>query len=211
VRERVSALTSLAEDLILLARTQEGSRAVTLREVDVAALVDDAFRRQQGAAAARGITLRQDGLSGVRVYADPALMARVVDNVIANAVHYNREHGHVMVTASVEEPAAGTWAPPIVEIVVQDTGAGIPPAEQERVFERFYRVDQSRARNTGGSGLGLAICREVLSLHGGTIRVRDSARDGTTLEIRLPGRGAEPAVEAEGRDARHPVESPVAP
>jgi signal transduction histidine kinase len=155
----------------------------------VAALVDDAFGRMEGAAGERGITLGHAGLDGVCVYADPALMARVIDNVIANAVHYNRENGWVQVTASVEEPAEGAWAPAIVQIEVTDTGPGIPVEQQERIFERFFRLDQSRARHTGGSGLGLAICREVLGLHGGTIRVRSSTAGGTAIEIRLPGRG----------------------
>jgi two-component system phosphate regulon sensor histidine kinase PhoR len=118
-------------------------------------------------------------------------MARVVDNVLANAVHYNRENGWVQVTARVEEPAAGTWESPIVQIDVSDTGPGIPPDQHERIFERFFRLDQSRARRTGGSGLGLAICREVITLHNGTIRVGTSSSGGTTLEIRMPGRGRE--------------------
>ena len=191
VRGRLSALTRLAEDLILLVRTQEGTREVMLREVDLASLVNDAFQRLEAPALARGVTLGHSGLDGVHVYADPALMARVVDNVLANAVHYNRENGWVQVTARVEEPAAGTWESPIVQIDVTDTGPGIPADQQERVFERFFRLDQSRARRTGGSGLGLAICREVIALHNGTIQVGASSAGGTTVEIRMPGRGAD--------------------
>ena len=202
VRERLSALTRLAEDLILLVRTQEGTREVMLKEVDVAVLVSDAFQRLESPARARGITLGHDRLDGLFVYADPALMARVVDNVLANAVHYNRENGWVQVTAHVEEPADGTWEAPIVQIEVTDTGPGIPPEQQERVFERFFRLDHSRARHTGGSGLGLAICREVVALHGGTIRVGASSSGGTTMEIRMPGRDSEPLVDDSGARER---------
>ncbi len=191
VRERLTALTLLAEDLILLARTQEGARAVVLRELELATLVEAAFHRVETQASARGIMLHRAGLEHVHVYGDPALLARVIDNVVENAVHYNRDGGLVQVSARVQEPPPGTWASPIVQIDVRDTGTGIPDTEREQVFERFFRLDQSRARHSGGSGLGLAICREVLRLHGGTIRVGASSPDGTTLEIRLPGRGPE--------------------
>jgi signal transduction histidine kinase len=188
VRSRLGALTRLAEDLILLVRAQEGAGEIVRREVPLQALVDDAFGRLGGEAMARGVTLEREGLAGVLIYADPGLMARVIDNVIANAVQYNRDHGRVHVSARVEEPAAEAWESPIVEIHVHDTGPGIPADQHERIFERFYRLDQSRARHTGGSGLGLAICREVLSLHGGTIRVQSSSPAGTVIAISLAGR-----------------------
>jgi signal transduction histidine kinase len=197
VRAGLSALIRLVEDLILLARVQEGSREVVRREVDLVSLVEDAFGRIDATARARGITLAHDGIDGVSVYADPALMARVVDNVVANAVHYNRDGGWVRVTASVDEPAGDAWAAPMVRIRVADGGSGIPAGERERVFERFFRLDQSRARRTGGSGLGLAICREVLGIHEGTIRIADSSSRGTTIEIRLPGTGRSTKVHTE--------------
>jgi two-component system OmpR family sensor kinase len=187
VRGGLSALIRLAEDLILLARAEEGSREIVLREVDLTALVEDAFGRFADSARARGITLAHEGLSGVHVYADPALMARVVDNVVANAVQCNRDQGWVRVGATVDQPVGDDWATPMIRLQVADAGPGIPPDQQDRIFERFFRLDQSRARRTGGSGLGLAICREVLAIHGGTIRVADSSDRGTTMEIRMPG------------------------
>lgn len=190
VRGRLAALTRLAEDLILLVRTQEGTRELVRREVDLAALVDDGLQRLRPVATARGITLRHEGLTGIYIYAEPSLMARVVDNVVANAVSYNRDGGLVEVTASVEDPPDEDWAAAMVTLRVRDTGPGIPGEQHERIFERFYRVDRSRARHTGGSGLGLAICREVMSLHDGSIRVGTSSAAGTTIEIRVPGRQA---------------------
>lgn len=190
VRGGLTALTQLAEDLILLVRTQEGSRTVTLRELALAPLVDESFRRVASAAAARGVTVSRAALEGIHVYAEPALIGRVLDNVIENAVHYNRDHGHVEVSAHVEEPPAGVWESPVVQIAVRDSGPGIPDGLHEQIFERFVRVDQARARHLGGSGLGLAICREVLKVHGGGIRVGASGPEGTAIEIRLPGRGA---------------------
>jgi signal transduction histidine kinase len=159
--------------------------------VDLGRLVDESFSRLQETASTRGVTLERDPLEGVCIYADPVLIARVIDNTIANAVHYNRDGGRVSITAHLEEPPPGAWVSPTVHIEVHDTGGGIPSDEHERIFERFFRLDYSRARHTGGSGLGLAISREVLTLQGGTIRVGASSPAGTTIEIRIPGRGGQ--------------------
>lgn len=190
VRKRVDDLKKLAEDLIVLVRTQEGTRDLILRETALEPLIDEAASRIAPAASARKVTITHRGLRGLQAYADPALIARVIDNVIANAVLYNREGGSVEVSASLQEADSGAWAASMIDLRVRDTGPGIPAELRERVFERFFRVDQSRARHTGGSGLGLAICREVLTMHGGTIRVAESSAEGTTIEIRIPGRRA---------------------
>jgi signal transduction histidine kinase len=210
VRGRLAALTRLAEDLILLVRAQEGTRDVVRREVALRPLVDEAFQRIATAARARGVTLEQNGLEGILLYADAGLIGRVMDNVVANAVHYNRENGWVHVTATVEQPDRSAWASPMVRIEVSDTGLGIPAGEHDRIFERFHRLDQSRARQSGGSGLGLAICREVVSLHGGTIQVAASSTAGTTIGIRLPGRGAELDIETPARAVTEPRSTPAA-
>ena len=194
VRERLAALTALAGDLMLLSRVQESRTDIALREVPLAPVVQEAFARWRTVAAARGIRLTAAGLESVHVYADQALVSRVVDNVVANAVHYNRDGGAVAVTARVSAPAGDAWAPTLVTLEVRDDGPGIPEAERERIFERFFRLDESRRRHTGGSGLGLAICREVVRALGGTIRVAASSPGGTTIAITLPGE-AGPAAE----------------
>lgn len=203
VRGRVAALSALAGDLMLLSRAQEGLGDLPLREVAVAPLVDDAFDRWRVAAAARGLHLTHRIGGGLHVYGDAVLLARVVDNVIANAVHYNRDGGSVTVTAAVDVPAAEAWAPTLVTIGVRDEGPGIPVTEHERVFERFFRLDESRRRHTGGSGLGLAICREVLRALGGRIRVAASSTAGTTIAITLPG--------TDGRAEDDPAAAATAP
>ena len=84
-------------------------------------------------------------------------------------------------------PDTGEWTADQAVITVRDSGPGIPAEERERVFDRFYRLDRSRSRQTGGSGLGLAIAREIVQLFNGTIRVVDTDGPGTTIETRLPG------------------------
>lgn len=196
VRGRVAALSALASDLMLLSQAQEGIGDLALREVPLAPLVDDAFERWRAHAATRRVVLAHEVPADVHVYGDAALLARVVDNVVANAVHYNRDGGTVRASAQVVAPAGDAWAPTLVTLSIRDDGGGIPAAERERIFERFFRLDESRRRHTGGSGLGLAICREVLRALGGRIEVADSSPAGTTIAITLPGTraGARAAV-----------------
>jgi two-component system OmpR family sensor kinase len=188
VRDRLSALTALCEDLILLVHAQEGAQGLELREVSVLRQLEDGATRLWGSTSSRDITIEARELPDLVAYADPRLLARVFDNVLANAVHYNRDGGTVVISGSAEESAPDEWKTGSALITVTDTGPGIPPIESERVFDRFYRLDQSRARQTGGSGLGLAICREVLTVLGGSIRITASSAEGTTFEIRVPGR-----------------------
>ena len=113
-------------------------------------------------------------------------LERVFDNLVLNAIQYNHETGTVAITARVHSDTR-EWVADEVRIDVRNSGARIPEEERERVFERFYRLDPSRSRRTGGSGLGLALSREIVRLFKGTIRVGDSAHDGTTIEVSLPG------------------------
>jgi signal transduction histidine kinase len=189
VGERLSTLTSLCDDLTMLVQAQEGAQGLELREVSVLTQLEEAAERLASAAtAAGGVTIRTQQLPDLLAYAEPRLLARVFDNVLSNAVHYNHVGGRVVISGSADDRAGDDGKPAMVVIAVTDTGSGIPAEQSERVFDRFYRLDPSRARLTGGSGLGLAICREVLTMLGGTIRVRSSSSAGTTIEIRVPGR-----------------------
>jgi signal transduction histidine kinase len=120
------------------------------------------------------------------VYADERLLERAIDNVLRNAVQHGGADGEVRLAVRLET-RRGDWVTDHVIVTVSDSGPGIPLAERERIFERFYRVDQSRSRRTGGSGLGLAIAREIIHLFDGTIHVVDGPTKGATIEIRLPG------------------------
>lgn len=189
VRERLSSLTALCEDLMLLVNAQEGAPGLDLREVPLLPQLQRSATRLAGAADARDVRIEACDLPDLVAYADPRLLARVLDNVLANAVFYNRDGGRVEISGGADH---GSEAGPVdaVVVTVTDTGSGIPPGEFERVFDRFYRLDQSRAPATGGHGLGLAICREVLAVLGGSIRIARSSAEGTIVEIRLPGRVA---------------------
>ena len=113
-----------------------------------------------------------------QVYGDEPLLVVAVHNLIANAIQYSPKHSRVGIGVSSVDG--------IVEIAVTDQGPGIPEDETERVFERFYRVDQARSRRNGGSGLGLSIVKHVVQNHGGEVRVWSQTGSGSTFTIRLP-------------------------
>ncbi len=192
LRERMHDVVELAHDLMLLVRAQEG-HASRIAEVPVIPLLRRAAAQVSPAAAVRGIEIRLEAVPDLVAYADEHLLARVFDNLLRNAVQYNRDGGSVHVTGRLDAGGDG-WSTAFAVIEVHDTGAGVADEERERVFERFYRTDRSRSRRTGGTGLGLSICREVMTLFGGTVRVRDSSPAGTTFEMRLPGALASAAV-----------------
>lgn len=187
LRGQIDGMATMAEQLMLLVRAEEGSGDVRAEEVPVRALVEAAFVRVGEEAAGRGIGLAHDGLDHLVAYGQPGLLARVVDNVVANAVKYNRDGGTVRITGC-DEPAPGdAWEAGRVRLEVEDSGPGIPQDEWERVFDRFYRREPSRSRRTGGTGLGLALSRAIATWHGGSLRVRASSETGTTFELTVPG------------------------
>ena len=187
VGDRADELTALIEDLTLLVRAREGRATTPTEATPLLPLLQASAERVADAARAREISLRLDAFPDLEVRANPALLAHVFTNLLRNAIEYNRPHGHVTVGGTLlADPDGRDQA----VVRVTDSGIGVAPADRERIFERFYRVDASRSRQTGGTGLGLAICREVLGLFHGSVSVAGSSTRGTTMEVRLPGRMA---------------------
>jgi two-component system sensor histidine kinase SenX3 len=118
------------------------------------------------------------GDAGAQVYGDEALLIVALHNLVSNAVQYSPKGSRVGVGVTNSEG--------VVEIAVTDQGVGIEEEEIDRVFERFFRTDPARSRNSGGSGLGLSIVKHVVQNHGGDIRVWSQPRSGSTFTIRLP-------------------------
>ena len=159
-------------------------------EVDLTAVVGEAVAR--GRMAADGHHVRVETVEIVDrlwIRADRAQLGSALGNLVENAVKYSDEGGLVRVSIRRNE----RW----VEVVVVDQGVGIPAADLDRVFERFYRVDKARARQTGGTGLGLAIVRHVANNHGGVVSVQSQEGEGSTFTFRLPARLLGPAPEVD--------------
>ena len=147
--------------------------------VDVVAVVEEAVDRTRQLAEARDIAVDALELpSGVRVDGDRRQLVSALGNLLENAMKYSEPGSSVQVRARVEGP----WA----ELMVADHGIGIPTAEHGRIFERFYRVDKARSRDTGGTGLGLAIVRHVATNHRGQVLVSSQEGEGSTFVLRLP-------------------------
>jgi two-component system sensor histidine kinase SenX3 len=190
-------LSKLVQELIDLSRLESDDPLREPEPVRLDDVVAAAVDRTQELAVAREIEIDIDGERGLSVFGSSAQVAMAVGNLVENAVNYSPNGTKVRVTL---RRAGG-----LAEVEVIDQGIGIPTEEQERIFERFYRVDPARARVTGGTGLGLSIVKHVARNHGGDVRVQSREGEGATFTLRLPvlsmnsqgGRRAlEPAVPA---------------
>jgi two-component system, OmpR family, sensor kinase len=167
----VERMETLIEELLALAQLDERSE-IEVSQVDLAALL-----RELAAADASGVELGE--LAEGHIPGSPELLARVVRNLLVNARRHAGDSGRVVLSATAVSGLA--------TVGVDDDGPGVPPAERERIFERFHRVDPARGRDSGGSGLGLAISREIVEAHGGRIWVEDSPLGGARAAFELPG------------------------
>jgi heavy metal sensor kinase len=172
-------MRSLIDGLLTLARADAGRLALAADPVDFAGVVDETCASYQSEAERHHIALSATLPSGpVMVRGDATVLARVLANLLSNALRHTPAGGSIEVGLSADDHFA--------ELSVADTGCGIPAADQPRVFERFFRVDRARSRALGGNGLGLAICKSVVEAHGGTIGFSSRAERGTTFTVRLP-------------------------
>ncbi|KGJ80803.1 histidine kinase [Cryobacterium roopkundense] len=171
-------LGRLTQEIIELSRLQAQDALATPEYLDVDALVAAAVDQSRVVAEAQNITLAVGKKSGARVYGDEKLLVVAVHNLVSNAVNYSQPGSRVGVGVRRQKN--------VVEITVTDQGIGIAEADIDRVFERFFRVDQARSRHTGGTGLGLSIVKHVVQNHGGDIRVWSQPGSGSTFTIRLP-------------------------
>lgn len=194
-------LAHITNEVIELSRLQARDAVRPDVLVDVDEAIATAVDQNRVIATAKRVDIAVRASTGARVYGDPALMVVAVHNLISNAIAYSNEGGRVGVGAKVDGD--------LVEIAVTDQGIGIAEDELDRVFERFYRVDQARARNTGGSGLGLSIVKHTVQNHGGDVRVWSQPGRGSTFMIRLPI--AETAAETDAADHSDAVATDVAP
>ncbi|NPV60031.1 MAG: PAS domain S-box protein [Actinobacteria bacterium] len=175
-------LSQLIEDLLTLSRLEAKETSLQLEEFSLRELVRDCLEDKSKLAEGFGVRLEMnEPREDLTVVADRGLIRTALNNLVDNAIKYNRPGGRVSV--SVREGEGGRAV-----ICVEDTGIGIPREEMPRVFERFYRLDKARSRETGGTGLGLSIVKHIADLHGGAVEVRSVVGEGSTFTITLPRR-----------------------
>jgi len=178
MRIEASRLSRLVKEIIELSRLQGDDPLENPGPVDVAEVIEQAVDRCRVDAQNRGISLVVKCDPALEVLGSEDQLVIAVGNLVENAVNYSPDHTRVAVAAHVDGD--------LVEITVSDQGVGIPNADLERIFERFYRVDRARSRETGGTGLGLSIVKHIASIHGGDVRVWSVEGQGSTFTIRLP-------------------------
>ena len=175
LKEQTERLSKLVKTLLEMSEMNTIERA---EAVELTALIEEVLADLSPMAEKRQISLLQEATGEVLLQGSDILLYRLLFNLVENAIRYNKEGGAVRVSA---EERADT-----VEILVQDTGSGIPEADRETIFQPFFRVDKSRSRAYGGVGLGLTLVRKIVELHGGTIRIVKSDAQGTTFAVTLP-------------------------
>jgi len=180
LHEDVDVLSRVVEDLADLARADAGALVLQIEPVSVADAVRNSISSHGPRASAKGVHLSADVDSGLRpLRADRRRVAQMLRNLLENAITHTAPGGRVVVEARPSEPGFAALA-------VRDEGEGITEEDRPHVFERFYRADASRSRETGGSGLGLSIVRELARAQGGDVSLRSEAGRGTVVTVFLP-------------------------
>lgn len=183
-------LTELVQQIINLSRLQDVNPLQEFELVSVSDVVNQAIALCLPNADSRGISVEFDIQEECRVFADREQLVMAIQNLVENAINYSPSKTKVNITSRSEGE--------LVEILVKDQGIGIPESDLERIFERFYRVDPARSRETGGTGLGLSIVKHVAANHGGEVRVWSKPGEGSTFTLILP----KSRKDNEGIDAR---------
>ena len=151
---------------------------MVISNINVNDLLEKLLKRLRPIAATRNIEVIYESYRPVMADIDEVKMSIALNNLIENAVKYNYDDGWVRVTLNADHK--------FFYVKIEDSGVGIPDEFQDKVFERFYRVDKARSRETGGTGLGLALTRNVVLLHRGSIKLYSKEKEGTTFTVRIP-------------------------
>lgn len=184
IMQEATRLGTLVTELIALSRLQGAEKLPELSDTEIDVVINEALSRSKLAAESVDISITTDEPSGFVVPGDRSLLVTALTNLLDNAVAYSPPGSPVSVSRRLVDGH--------VEIAVTDRGIGIAEDQQQRVFERFYRVDKARSRATGGTGLGLAIVKHVAANHGGEVKLWSLPGTGSTFTLRLPAAAAEP-------------------
>lgn len=181
IEGEVRWLNVLTRDLLTLTQVETMKSDVEMESIALKDVFTDVERTLRASLQEGGVRLELD-IPDYTIYANYTRIRQLIGNLVENAIRYNRPDGRVWVQANVDEGQ--------LVLAIKDTGIGIPDADKERIFERFYRVDRSRSRLSGGTGLGLSIVKHIVRLYSGTMRV-ESSSEGTAFIVKLPIMGEE--------------------
>ena len=182
MNHEIDRLTGIVNDLLTLTRMDNRSVEMHTEKVNMTALTEETVRLLTPAATQRKQHLTVNARKGLEMEGDRSKLGQILYNLIDNAMKYTADGGHISVLLTEEEDAI-VWR-------VRDNGVGIPAGDLEHIFERFYRVDKARSRETGGTGLGLSIVRQLVTMHQGTISVKSELNQGSEFTVTFPRKGA---------------------
>ena len=171
-------LNNLISDILELSEIESGQKVNDKKNHYLKPIIEDVFNIVQSIAQKKEVSLKNEIEDGLVIYANPKRIKQMLTNLINNAIKYNKNNGNVLVKAFRDEGK--------IVIIVKDTGIGIPKEHIPRIFERFYRVDQGRARSIGGTGLGLSIVKHIVNLYNGDIKVVSEPGEGSEFIVQLP-------------------------
>ena len=178
INEELERMNKIINDLLTLVRMDKNATELNISQVNINNLVEQILKRVRPIAKTRSIEIIFESFRPVTADVDETKLSLAVTNLVENGVKYNNDGGWVRVSVNADHK--------YFYIKVSDSGVGIPKDAQTRIYERFYRVDKARSRETGGTGLGLAITQNVAKLHHGGIKLNSTPGEGTTFLVRIP-------------------------
>jgi len=178
--EEINRMSRIVDDLLTLSRADMGELTMEREEMELSSLAHEVWEDLQILARQKGVQLKFMGDGATKVEGDPLFLRQLILNLTENGLKYTPPGGEV------ELKVEGDCDHKVVRILVSDTGVGIAPKDQKRVFDRFFRADKARSRETGGTGLGLSICQWIAHAHEGQIAVRSTVGMGSTFTVTLP-------------------------
>lgn len=178
INAEIERENKIITDLLSLVKMDKTASDINIAPVNINELCEQILKRIKPIAAERNIELVFESYRPVMAEVDEVKLSLAINNLVENAVKYNYDNGWVRVSLNADHK--------FFYIKVADSGVGIPEDEQENVFERFYRVDKARSRETGGTGLGLSITRNAILMHRGAIKIYSKEKEGTTFTVRIP-------------------------
>ncbi len=176
--DEIDRESKIITDLLTLVKMDKKSAEINIEEININNLLEIILKRVTPIAEQRNIEITYESFREVVAEVDEVKLSLALSNIIENAVKYNIDNGWVKVTLNADHK--------FFYVKVADSGVGIPDDCKSQVFERFYRVDKARSRDTGGTGLGLAITKNVITMHNGTIKLYSESGEGTTFTIKIP-------------------------
>ena len=178
INEELERMNKIINDLLSLVKMDKNASEVNISEVNINEFLESILKQLQPIADKRNIEIIFESVRPVAAQVDEVKLSMAFRNLIENAIKYNYDNGWVRVSLNADHK--------FFYLKVSDSGVGIPEELQDNIFERFYRVDKARSRETGGNGLGLAITRNAILLHRGSIKVHSVEQQGTTFAVRIP-------------------------